>query len=126
VETPVSEDWYVEAVDEVISAATRLHTSLDRLVQQLAVARGERLAGVDLLDIVSLLVDAGWCDTRRAPTAAFKEFGHALTAYRACAARALVDDEGMSFTSVSVLTGVSRQAVARLYRAAGGVASRRY
>jgi hypothetical protein len=123
--SPVSGDPYVEAVDEVTSAADRLHKSVDRLVQQLAGARGQRLAGADMLDIVSLLVDAGWRDARRAPTADFKEFQQALTACRACAARGLVDDEGLSFTSVSLLTGVSRQMVARLYRAADGVASRR-
>ena len=121
----MSEDWYVKGVDEITSAADRLHASLDRLVHLLAVGRGERLAGVDQLDIVRLLVDAGWFDARRAPTAAFKEFEHALTAHRARAVRALVDDEHMSFTSVSLLTGVSRQMVARLYRAADGGAARR-
>jgi hypothetical protein len=118
----VSDDWYVAAVDEVASAADRLHTSLDCLVEQLAVARGERLAGMDLLDIVGLLVDAGWRDARRAPTTAFRSFEHSLTAYRGCAVRSLVDDLGMSLTSVGRLTGVSRQMVARLYRAANGTA----
>jgi hypothetical protein len=121
----VSEDWYVEAVDEVASAADRLHTSLDCLVKQLAITRSERLAGVGLLDIIGLPVDDGGRDARRAPTAAFKNFERAVTAYRARVIRALVDDEGMNFTSIGQLTGVSRQMIARLYRAANGDAAPR-
>jgi hypothetical protein len=119
----VSEDWYVEAVDEVTSAADRLHTSLGRLVQLLEIARRRRLAGEDLLEIVRPLVDVTGRDVRRAPSADYKNFEQVLTAYRARTIRALIDDEGMNFSSVGLLIGLSRQMVARLYRAAGPAAA---
>jgi hypothetical protein len=113
----VSEDRYVEAVDELFAAADRLCTSLDCLIQRLAVSRRERLSGVSMLDIIGLPVEDGGRDAGRAPKAAFTDFERAHTACRAIVIRALVDDEDMNLTSVGRLTGVSRQMVARLYQA---------
>jgi hypothetical protein len=113
----VSEDRYVEAVDELFAAADRLCMSLDCLIRRLAISRRERLSGVSMLDIIGLPVDDGGRDARRAPKAAFTDFERALAACRAIVIRALVDDEDMDFTSVGRLIGVSRQMVARLYQA---------
>jgi hypothetical protein len=113
----LSEDWYVGAVDQVARAADQLHSSLQRVVDRLAIACDERLAERDLTDIVSGLVDDGGRDIRLAPSVAFDEFERAVTMYRARTIRALVDENGMTFTAVASLTGVSRQMIARLYRA---------
>jgi hypothetical protein len=80
-----------------------------------------RETGADLVQTVHRLNELGGRETRLAPTAAFREFERAMTAYRATAIRLLVDDNGMSFSDVGKLIGVSRQMVARLYRA-GAVA----
>jgi hypothetical protein len=114
----MGEDWYVAAVDQVETAADRVHSSLQRVVGRLAIAREERLAGRDLIDIVGGLVDEGGRDLRLGPTVAFDEFERAVTMYRARTIRALVDQNGMTFTAVAGLTGVSRQMIARLYRSA--------
>jgi hypothetical protein len=111
-------DWYVAAIDRIENAADELRASLDTLVERLGVARAERLAGVSLVEIVDHLVANGGLGTRRAPSAAFDDFERALAAYRARAVRALVDDAGMTFSAIGKNTGVSRQMIARLYRAA--------
>jgi hypothetical protein len=104
-------------VDQVACAADQLYSSLQRVVDRLAIAREERLAGRDLIDIVGGLVDDGGRGIRLAPTVAFDDFERAVTMYRARTIRALVDEKGMTFTAVASLTGVSRQMIARLYRA---------
>jgi hypothetical protein len=109
-------DWYVEAVDGVERAALALHESLDQTVGALRDARDSRLAGAGLIDIVNELVQRGGRDLRLAPTAAFRAYEQAMTAYRGAAVRALVDEEHMSLSAVAELIGVSRQMVARLYR----------
>ncbi|MDX6287168.1 MAG: hypothetical protein QOG53_2653 [Frankiales bacterium] len=108
-------DWYVASIDAIAQAADELRAALDSTLATLAPAREERLAGVGLVDIVSGLVARGGRTTRLAPTVAFREFELAVTAYRARAIQALVDDEHLTFTEVAKLTGVSRQMIARLY-----------
>lgn len=112
----MSEDWYVDSIDQVGRAADDLHASLDVVMDALAAARTARVAGDDLVDIIRDLMARGGRETRLAPTHAFHAFEQAITAYRARAIRALVDDEHMTYTEVAQLTGVSRQMVARLYR----------
>jgi hypothetical protein len=113
----MDDDWYVTAVDQVVSAADQLHSSLQRVVDLLSIARGERLAGRDVTEIVTGLVDGGGRDVRLTPTVAFDHFERAVTMYRARTIRALIDEKGMTFTAVATLTGVSRQMIARLYQA---------
>jgi hypothetical protein len=112
----MDDDWYVASLDAIERAAEELRTALDSLLEALAPARQERLAGVGLVEIVSGLVARGGRDIRLAPTAAFRELEKALTLYRVRAVRALVDEEHLTFTEVGNLTGVSRQMIARLYR----------
>jgi DNA-directed RNA polymerase specialized sigma24 family protein len=112
----MSDDWYLESIDQVQRAADDLHASLDLVMDALADARTARVAGDDLVDIIRGLIARGGRETRLAPTLAFHAFEQAITAYRARAIRALVDDEHMTYTEIAELIGVSRQMVARLYR----------
>jgi hypothetical protein len=114
----VPEDVYVDAIDEVGRAAEALHDALDRIMGQFARARRDRVDGVPLVEIVNGLVDRGGKDARRSVDEAFGAYVEAVTAYRAVAIRELVDGDGMTFTDLARLTGVSRQMIARLYRAA--------
>jgi hypothetical protein len=115
-EWAMDDDWYVASIDAITRAAEELRAALDVTLGVLAPARQERLAGVGILDIVSGIVTRGGRAARLTPTVAFRDFERALTAYRAQAIRALVDDEHLTFTEVANLTGVSRQMIARLYK----------
>jgi DNA-directed RNA polymerase specialized sigma24 family protein len=112
----MSDDWYLDSIDLVQRAADDLHASLDVVMDALADARTARVAGDGVVDIVRGLVARGGRETRLAPTQAFRAFEQAITAYRARAIQALVDDEHMTYTEIAGLLGVSRQMVARLYR----------
>ena len=114
----MSEDWFATAVHVVETAAVEVHEALDSVVGLLRKAAVERTAGLPVQVVVTHLVERGGRDARLAPTVAAERFESAVTAYRARAIRALVDEEGLSFTAVARLTGVSRQMVARLYRTA--------
>jgi DNA-directed RNA polymerase specialized sigma24 family protein len=113
----MSDDWYLDSIDQVQRAADDLHASLDVAMDTLAHARTDRVAGDRLVDIIRGLIARGGRETRLAPTQAFHAFEQAITAYRARAIRALVDEEHMTYTEIAELIGVSRQMVARLYRA---------
>jgi hypothetical protein len=108
----MSDDWFVLAVEAVDAAARDVHAAM------LKDAVEERSGGSSVQAVVAGLVDRGGRNARLAPTVAYERFEATLTAYRARAIRALVDEEGLSFTDVGRLTGVSRQMVARLYRSA--------
>jgi hypothetical protein len=112
------EDWYVDAIDAVESAAAVVHETLDRTVATLLVARQERVKGVALRGTVERLVERGGTETRRSVDEAFRAYSDAVTAYRAIVIQALVDEEEMTLTEIARLTGVSRQMVGRLRRAA--------
>jgi hypothetical protein len=114
----VEQDWYVAAVDGVVAAAGELKVSVDTVLVPLLHARSQRLERVPLAEIVQSLVAAGGRSARLAPASAFAEFEGAMSAYRSRAVRALVEEEGMTFSAVGDLIGVSRQMVARLYKAA--------
>jgi hypothetical protein len=112
----LSEDWFAAAVRAVEAAADELREALDSVVGALREAAVERAAGLPVQIVVTHLVERGGRDARLAPTVAAERFEAAVTAYRARAIRSLVDEEGLSFTAIARLTGVSRQMVARLYR----------
>jgi hypothetical protein len=112
----LAEDWYAASIDRVEAAARSVHEAVDAVVAALAAARQERLAGRPLPAIVESLVARGGKETRRSADDAFREYTKAVTAYRAAAIQALVDEDGMTLSEVARITGVSRQMVARLYR----------
>jgi hypothetical protein len=111
-----AEDFYVSSIDRVERTAIVLRDSVDTMVASLAQARQDRMDRVDLINIVSGLIARGGREARLQPTVAFRKFQQAVTAYRATAVRALVDEEHMTFSQIGELTGVSRQMIARLYR----------
>jgi hypothetical protein len=79
-------------------------------------ARQERLAGVPHTEIVKELIARGGVGSRRRADEACREFIAALSEFRAVSVRMMVDEDGMSFSDVARLAGVSRQMIARLYR----------
>ena len=113
----MSQDAVIEAIDQVVVAAARLHQAVDRVTHALTGAQDMRRNGEHLNAIVEQLLSAGGRDLRLQPTAASADFERAVTVYRTAAIREFVDVEAMTFTQVAALIGVSRQMVARLYRA---------
>ncbi|MDQ1713470.1 MAG: hypothetical protein QOE45_2920 [Frankiaceae bacterium] len=111
-------DWYTESIDRVEGAGQALHRAVEDALDLLRQARSERLGGAELVDIVGRLVERGGRGVRLAPTVAYREFERAMTAYRAGAIRSFVDDDGLTYSEIAAMTGVSRQMIARLYRAA--------
>src|SRR5687767_2777694 len=109
------DDWYLAAIDDVQRSADDLKAAIDHTMAALMEARASRLAGVGPVDIVHGLVARGGRETRLGPTRAFNAWEAAMTAYRAQAVRALVDEDHMTYTQIGELIGVSRQMVARLY-----------
>jgi hypothetical protein len=112
----MSDDWYLDSIEQVERAADDLRASLDLVMDVLADARTARLSGDGLVDIIRGLIARGGRETRLAPTRSFRAFEQEMTAYRARSIRALVDEEHMTYTEIAQLIGVSRQMVARLYR----------
>lgn len=117
----MSDDWFVSAVQAAATAAEDVHAAVDSVVEMLWQAAAERAGGSPVQTVVAGLVDQGGRVARLAPTVAFGRFEAAVTAYRARAIQAMVDEEGLSYVAVARLTGVSRQMVARLYRSVGEV-----
>lgn len=113
----MSQDPVIAAIDRVEAAAARLHQSVDAVTNELVRARQLRRSGEPVTAIVQYLVIAGGRELRLLPTAASAEFERAVTSYRTAAIKELVDVEGMTFTQIADMTGVSRQMIARLYRA---------
>jgi DNA-directed RNA polymerase sigma subunit (sigma70/sigma32) len=75
------------------------------------------VAGAQVLQVVDYLIDRGGREARLRTSAAIDAFEHAIMVYRIGLIRAMVDDEKLSFTEVGRHLGVSRQMIARLYRA---------
>jgi hypothetical protein len=109
-------DWYGKSVERVEATADELRSAIDGVLESLRLAGRQRSQGMPLVDIVHRLNARGGREHRLEPTVAFRQFEGAVTAYRAEAVRALVDDEGLTFSAIAQLLGVSRQMVARLYR----------
>ncbi|MEY2566935.1 MAG: hypothetical protein QOE35_1464 [Actinomycetota bacterium] len=114
----MADDWYVEAIDRIERSAAHLSEAIEATMESLRHARADRLAGVELVEVVHGLVDRGGRQARLAPQVAFEAFERAVGDYRSEVIRALVDEKHMTFSEVGGLTGVSRQIVAKLYRRA--------
>lgn len=114
----MSEDPVLDAIDGVELAAARLHRAVDSVVRELARAGELRRNGEPVTAITQHLSMAGGRQLRLLPKEAAADFERAVTSYRIAAIRELVDLEGVTFTQIAAMTGVSRQMIARLYRAA--------
>jgi hypothetical protein len=111
-------DPVIAALDDAARAVAGLKDAVDPLLKALTQARASRHAGVPLPEVVAGLVEAGGRELRLTPSRACRELERSLTTYRAVAIRELVDEDGLTFTEIAKLTGVSRQMVGRLYRSA--------
>lgn len=112
----MSEDWFVSAVARVAEAGRAACVSLEDAVRALEDGARWRLTGRSVADVVDDLLAAGGRDIRLSTTEVFRDYERAVAAMRASVVRFLVDDEGLSLTDAARKMGVSRQAVARLYR----------
>ncbi len=111
-------DWYLDSIDEVLALAEGLRRALDRTDELLSAAREQRLAGEPLGTIIRQMAEDGGKPARHTVDDAYRDWTAAISAYRASAIRAVVDEEGMSHSDVARLAGVSRQMIGRLYRSA--------
>lgn len=119
-DSSVTEDWFVEAVEQVVSAGQAACEALNAAVEALEEGRRARLAGNSILEVVDRLIGGGGREIRFASAEAFREFERAVLAMRAGVVRSLIDDHGLSLTAVASRLNVSRQAAARLYRSGSG------
>ena len=118
----MTDDWLLGIIAEIECAAEIVRERLGAVDEVLMPARRERVAGVPLLVIAEGLAERGR-DPRRQIAAAVQDYEHAVAALRARVVRALVDEEGVTRSTLARRMGVSRQAVTRLYEA-GGTASK--
>ena len=110
------DDWLIAKLEAVEVAAEAVRAALDDVAALLAPARAARVAGVPLPVIAQSLVETA-AEPRRRTVEQFVLFEQSVGALRASVVRALVDDEGASFSGLAKAMGISRQAVTRLYRA---------
>lgn len=90
--------------------------SLEEIPAVLAPTRAQRAQGLPLSLIALDLADRASAG-RRETAKAFADYERAVGSLRASMVRALVDEEGASFSALARRMGISRQAVTRLYEA---------
>ena len=114
-EFPVTQDWFVEAVERVADAGRQACLAIDTAVGSLQEGCAARNAGRPIVAVVDELIAAGGREVRLNAADAFHEYERAIASMRAGVVRALVDEGGLSLTDVAKRLKVSRQAAARLY-----------
>jgi len=114
-EYPMTEDWFVQAVERVADAGRQACLAIDVAVCALQGASEARNAGGPIVDVVDELIAAGGRETRLNAADAFQEYERAIASMRADVVRALVDEGGLSLTDVAKHLKISRQAASRLY-----------
>src|ERR1700753_412341 len=114
----MAQDRFVEAVDQVADAGREACLAIERAVGALQRGSEARIAGRAVVDVVDDLIAAGGRETRLDATEQFRAFERAVASMRAVVLRALVDENGLSFTDVGRRLKVSRQAAAKLYERA--------
>ncbi len=111
-------DWFLVRIDAVEQAAEAARAALGRAPEVLEPARADRIAGRPLVQIALDLAKRG-SEARADAALAYRGYEHALFELRAAVVRALVDEEELTLSQLAQAMGVTRQTVARLYRAAG-------
>ncbi len=114
----MSEDWFVAAVEQVARAGRDACAAIEAAVHGLESGRDARTAGQPLAEMVDAIITAGGRDSRLGAAEAFREFERSVASMRARVVRALIDEDGLALSEVAQRLRISRQAVARLYRAA--------
>jgi phosphate uptake regulator len=113
----MDEDWFGAAVDRVTHAGRDCCAAIEAAVQRLESGRESKAAGQPLADMVEEIITAGGRDVRLSAAEAFREFERSVATMRSEVVRALIDEDGLALTEVARRFQISRQAVARLYRA---------
>ena len=112
----MAEDWLLSRFSAVARAAEEASRELAEVPDGLTQAYNERLAGVPLPEIARELAVSG-AVVRRRIAASYRQYEHAVAELRADVIRALIDEEGVSLSTLARGMGISRQAVGRLYQA---------
>ena len=112
----MTEDSFVAAIDRVFDAGRRACDAIEAALGALDAGREARQSGATLAQVVDLLMSGGGREVRFGSAKAFVDYERAIAAMRALVVRALVDEEGMSFTDVAARLRISRQAAAVLYK----------
>lgn len=112
----MSGDWLLAKIDAVEQAAEAARGALSRAPEVLEAARADRIAGRPLPQIAQDLADRGG-PARSHAARAYRAYERALFELRAAVVRALIDEEGLTLSQLAQGMGVTRQTVARLYRA---------
>ncbi len=111
-----SANWLLEAIRRVEQTGEEAQMAISEGIASMDRAREQLVAGAPVSKIVDDLIAQGGREARLKSSAAIDAFEHAVMVYRVGLIRAMVDDEGLSFSEVGRRLGVSRQMVARLYR----------
>lgn len=111
-----STDWLLESIRRVERTGESARAAITRAVESIEGSRQQRIEGKPISSIVDDLMARGGRESRLKSAAAVDDFEHAIMEFRVGLIRALIDDEGLSFSEVGRRIGVSRQMVARLYR----------
>lgn len=114
----MNRDPFLVAVEEVAAAGLAACDAIVSAVEALKVGAQARRTGAPLVVVVDELIGAGGREVRLAAADAFHDFERAMAEMRARVACELIDVDGLSLTEVGSRLQISRQAVARLYRAA--------
>jgi hypothetical protein len=114
-ENPMTEDWFIDAVERVADAGHEACLAIHAAVGVLQAGLEARDAGRPIVDMVDELIAAGGRETRMRAADAFREYERAIASMRSGVVRALVDDGGLSLTDAAKRLKISRQAAARLY-----------
>ena len=115
-EYPMTEDWFVGAVERIADAGDRARLAIETAVGALQEGCEARNAGRSIVEIVDELIATGGRETRLSAADAFRDYERAIASMRADVVRALVDEGGLSLTDVAKRLKISRQAAARLYQ----------
>ena len=113
--TADGDDPFVVALERAMSEANDARAALGVVVEMLGSIREQHVVGAKKSEVLTHLLGLDAPDARRRSATAFHAYEQALSVYRAEMFRALVE-EGMNFSEIGELAGVSRQVVARLYR----------
>lgn len=116
----MDDDWLTSAIDEVALAIDVAVEALNHVHEVLAEARRDRAAGVPFLEIFNRFFAREGQARHLSASRVLEDYETRMLRLRAAVVRELVDGEGMSLTSVSVRSGLSRQKVSRLYHLRAG------
>lgn len=113
----MGDDWFVSAVDRVARAGSDCCAAIEAAVHRLESGRDARAAGQPLADMVEEMITTGGREMRLSAAEAFREFERSVATMRSEVVRVLIDEDGLALSDIARRLQISRQAVARLYRA---------